>query len=62
MERKRKLEKHLPRFMVSTESAMPSVISRFFIEKHSENAKVVDDLHKIEDFVDGLNKQKKFKK
>ena len=56
MERKRKLEKHLPRFMVSTESAMPSVISRFFIEKHSENAKVVDDLHKIEDFVDGLNK------
>ena len=54
MERKKKRETHLPRFMVQTESTIPSVLSRFQVELHTENNKVVDDLHQIEDFVDVL--------
>ena len=44
--------------MKTTESKMPSIISRFFVENHTENDDVVDELHRIEDFVDKLGKGK----
>ena len=48
--------------MAQTEGKMPNLTSRFFVENHSENGKMVEDLNRIEDFVDRLTgKGKKVK-
>jgi len=59
IERKRRREKNLPRYMAPTDSTLPSATHRFFIENHTENGEVIHDLQMIEDFVDELGGQKK---
>lgn len=51
----------LPRFMAQTKGSIPSGTSRFFLENHTENEQVIDDLNQIEDFVDELAGNKKVK-
>ena len=45
--------------MAPTESKLPSAKSRFFVENHPTNDKVVQDLHQIEDFVDQIGGTKR---
>lgn len=47
--------------MADTESKIPATTSPFFVENHCENDTVVQDLHKIGDFVDNLKKSRKFR-
>ena len=59
VKRQKLREKKLPKFMSSTETALPNTTHRFFVENHTENGQVLSDLYRIEDFVDSLDKRKK---
>jgi len=59
IQRKQMREKNFPSFMASTQAALPSTTHRFFVENHTDNETVIQDLHKIENLVDTLGKKKK---
>lgn len=59
--RRLKQDQKLPRFMSLTKGSIPNITSRFFVENHTENEQVIDDLNQIEDFVDELGGTKKIK-
>ena len=57
IDRKKKREKNYPRYMAPTETKLPSYTHRFFVDRHADNESVIQDLHRIETFVDKISKK-----